>query len=81
MVYFLLVFDYGDNKLRHYIRENLIVFPLISNSNVKFEIRSEEFRSGSKIASSSSSSIFLVHFNFAVELEISTAKPRNFLAI
>ena len=37
MVYFSLVFDYGDNKLRYYIGENSTVFPLINNSDVKFE--------------------------------------------
>ena len=56
MVYFSLVFDYGNNKLRRYIGENSIVFPLINNSYVEFENVSEQFRSGSKIPSSSSSS-------------------------
>ena len=57
MVYMVDVFDYGNNQLSHYIGENSIVFPLINNSNVKFENRSEKFRSGLKIASSSLSSI------------------------
>ena len=48
MVYFSLVSDNGDNKLRHYIGENSIVFLLINNSYVKFENTSAKFRSGSK---------------------------------
>ena len=65
MVYFSLVFDHGDNKLRLYIGENSIVFPLVNNSYVKFENTSAKFRPGSKISSlspslSSSGSIGLI---------------------
>ena len=43
MVYFSLVFDYGDDKLRH-TEENSFVFPLINNSYAKFENTSAKSR-------------------------------------
>ena len=58
MLYFSLVFDYGDKKLRRYVGENSIVFLLINNSDVKFKNTSEKFHSAPKFSSSSSLSIF-----------------------
>ena len=74
MVYFSLVFDYRDNKLRHYTGENSIVFPLINNSNVKFESTSENFVQAQKSHPRRRRFFWCILISWFFELDRETAK-------
>ena len=71
MVYFSLDFDYGDNKLRHYIGENSIHM-----SSLK--IRQKNFVQVKLKNLIVVVVDFLVHFNFAVEPEMHFSRHFNF---